>query len=208
MTPIWPLLSPKYFQSTANDELITSTSAAASSLETFPFWTACRSSWKAITSFRITPGARAAARTLPIKSYVPSCNFAMPPQSGHVSAQLTIVTFVEFSILNARDVNTNPHASHLAGTDKIRPLMPLRNMCHSASICQSKQGTKKAPCRHGAFSIHLRGGADQAASISSVSAPCTGPESWPLASTSRSTNSMMATGTMSDRRRPALMMRV
>ncbi len=47
--------------------------------------------------------------------------------------------------------------------------------------------------------------ADQASKSSSTS---TGPESWPLAETSRSTNSMIAIGDASEARGPVLMMRV
>jgi hypothetical protein len=47
--------------------------------------------------------------------------------------------------------------------------------------------------------------ADQASKSSSTS---TGPESWPLAETSRSTNSMIAIGEASEARGPVLMMRV
>ena len=49
--------------------------------------------------------------------------------------------------------------------------------------------------------------ADYAASSKSSSVT-TGPESWPFAETSRSTNSMIAIGEASDARMPALMMRV
>ena len=48
---------------------------------------------------------------------------------------------------------------------------------------------------------------DQAATSKSSSV-ITGPESWPFADTSRSTNSMIAIGEASDARMPALMMRV
>ena len=48
---------------------------------------------------------------------------------------------------------------------------------------------------------------DYAASSKSSSF-MTGPESWPFAETSRSTNSMIAIGEASDARMPALMMRV
>lgn len=46
------------------------------------------------------------------------------------------------------------------------------------------------------------------AATSKSSSPATGPESCPLALTSRSTNSMIAMGDASDARMPALMMRV
>jgi hypothetical protein len=50
---------------------------------------------------------------------------------------------------------------------------------------------------------------EPAYAASSYSSPViTGPESWPLASTSRSTNSMMAMGAASEARMPALMMRM
>ena len=46
------------------------------------------------------------------------------------------------------------------------------------------------------------------AASSKSSSFMTGPESWPFAETSRSTNSMIAIGEASDARMPALMMRV
>ncbi len=49
--------------------------------------------------------------------------------------------------------------------------------------------------------------ADQA-TASKSSSTSTGPESWPLAETSRSTNSMIAIGDASEARGPVLMMRV
>ncbi len=49
--------------------------------------------------------------------------------------------------------------------------------------------------------------ADQA-TASKSSSTRTGPESWPLAETSRSTNSMIAIGDASEARGPVLMMRV
>lgn len=68
---------------------------------------------------------------------------------------------------------------------------------------------ERAPHRCGALSLKpLAEGKPYAASSSSSSAPSTGPESRPLASTSRSTSSMIAIGAASEARKPALTMRV
>ena len=65
---------------------------------------------------------------------------------------------------------------------------------------------KGPPRRKALFGVSMSA-PDQAASSNS-SWLCTGPESWPLAETSRSTNSMIAIGAASLARMPALMTRV